>query len=102
MTQQVVAQQAPTQTATVSSTQAAPEPAQRQQYDGVQKVMMIEPKAQAPAPAGSGPAAAAPAMPQPSGNGENSKGGAEDKPRIDDVPALVSDFGLIFVNAGML
>lgn len=102
MTQQVVAQQAPTQTATVNSTQAAPEPAQRQQYDGVQKVMMIEPKAQAPAPAGSGPAAATPAMPQPSGNGENSKGGAEDKPRIDDVPALVSDFGLIFVNAGML
>jgi hypothetical protein len=73
---------------------AAPEAANRQPFDTVQNVRMAvdQPSAQ-PAPAG------------PAGGGGGGKGGdakGSDKPTLDEIPALISDFGLVFVNTGFL
>lgn len=73
---------------------AAPEAASRQPFDTVQNVRMAvdQPSAQ-PSPAG------------PAGGGGGKGGGdakGSDKPTLDEIPALISDFGLVFVNTGFL
>jgi hypothetical protein len=71
---------------------AAPQP-----IDNISNIRMAT---QAPAPAPAAPA------PSAGGGGGAAKGGGggsgSDKPTLDEIPALISDFGLVFVNSGLL
>lgn len=72
-----------------------PEQASRQPFDTVQNVRMaVDQPQQSAAPASGGPAAAA----APGAGGAT----GTEKPTLDDIPALISDFGLIFINSGIL
>lgn len=74
---------------------AAPEAANRQPYDTVQNVRMaVDQPSAAPAPAAAGGGG------KGGGAGGDSKG--SDKPTLDEIPTLISDFGLVFVNSGFL
>lgn len=81
---------------TVSSTATAPEPVERQQYEPVKSVMMIEPKTQDTL------------MPQrmkPEGNRLPSKGVSEGnsiRQTLDDAPAIITDQGLVMLQTGMI
>jgi hypothetical protein len=81
---------------TVSSTTTAPEPVERQQYEPVKSVMMIEPKTQDTL------------MPQrmkPEGNKIASKGVSEGnsiRQTLDDAPAIITDQGLVMLQTGMI
>lgn len=72
----------------------APEAVQRNSFDGVQKVSIAssgEPQSgggEAPASGG--------------GGGGGTSAGKNDMPQIDDAPAIMDDFGLLFVNMGMV
>lgn len=71
---------------------AAPQP-----IDNISNIRMATQVPQAPA---------APAAPAAKGGG-NSAGGKDsskgtDKPTLDEIPALINDFGLLFVNSGLL
>jgi hypothetical protein len=71
----------------------APEAVERNSFDGVQKVSIAS--SDVPQADGGGGAAA--------GGGGGSAGGAKnDMPQIDDAPAIMDDFGLLFVNMGMV
>lgn len=91
--QPVIAQQATQTTPTIAQSapiSTSPEQVQRQSYDGVQRVMMVnqqEPQQQVAqnAPQGS------PAM--------QSK---NDAVQLEDIPAIMDDFGLVFINSGFI
>lgn len=69
------------------------EPVERQQHDSVKKVMMVD---QAPADAGGGGAASG------GGGGSGGAGQKNDMVQLDEIPAIIDDFGILFVNAGYL
>lgn len=71
---------------------AAAEPTQRNQYDTVQNVRLAVD--QPPSPA-------APVS-TPSSNEKSGGKTGSDRPTLDEIPALINDFGLIFVNSGFL
>lgn len=74
----------------------APEAVERNSFDGVQKVSIAS--SDVPQADGGGGAAAG-----GGGGGGGSAGGAKnDMPQIDDAPAIMDDFGLLFVNMGMV
>lgn len=81
---------------TVTSTATAPDPVQRQQYEPVKSVMMIEPKQQDTL------------MPQrmhPAGDKISSKGVSEGnsvRQTIDDAPAVITDQGLVMLQVGFI
>lgn len=93
--------QRPSMASPVASAPAAPvasapkpEAASRQPFDTVQNVRMAVDQG------GAAPAA-------PAGGGATAGGGAagakgSEKPTLDEFPALISDFGLLFVNTGFL
>jgi len=72
----------------------APDKIERNSYDGVQKVAISS--SDVPM-GGSAPAPAAPGAP-----GAGSGGAKNDMPSIDDVPAIMDEYGLLFVNMGMV
>ena len=74
----------------------APESVERNTFDGVQKVSI----ASTDVPQADGGAGAAAGG---GGSGGGGSGGAKNEmPQIDDVPAMMDDFGLLFVNMGMV
>lgn len=74
----------------------APESVERNTFDGVQKVSI----ASTDVPQADGGAGAAAGG---GGSGGGGAGGAKNEmPQIDDVPAMMDDFGLLFVNMGMV
>jgi len=81
---------------TVTSTATAPEPVERQQYEPVKSVMMIEPKQQDTM------------MPQrmkPAGDKISSKGVSEGnsvRQTLDDAPAVITDQGLVMLQVGFI
>ncbi|MNV38513.1 hypothetical protein D3C71_1300730 [compost metagenome] len=81
---------------TVSSTATAPAPVERQQYEPVKSVMMIEPKQQDTM------------MPQrmkPAGDKISSKGVSEGnsvRQTLDDAPAVITDQGLVMLQVGFI
>lgn len=86
---------ASTPTSDVSTQTVSDVPAQRRQYDSVQKVMMMEPASQTrEKPAESSSAGRTPST----GTFES----RNHQPTIDDTPALVSDFGLTLLNTGFI
>lgn len=81
---------------TVSSTATAPEPVQRQQYEPVKSVMMIEPKTQD---------TLMPQRMQPAGSKISSKGVSEGnsvRQTLDDAPAVITDQGLVMLQVGFI
>lgn len=69
-------------------------PARRQQYDSVQKVMMMEPAA---------PKAERQDLTEPPRSASSSTfESRHHQPTIDDTPALVTDFGLTLLNTGFI
>jgi hypothetical protein len=94
----VIAQK-PQTTATVAPAAPAvnrvatlPEPAKRQQFDTVQSVRMAvdQPAMQ------SGPA------PAPADSSKGAGGNGSSRTSLDEVPAMINDFGLLFVNSGFI
>lgn len=92
------ASSAPTQTMAMPvSTQAAPEKIVRQPYDSVQKVAIAD--AGAIGESGGGGVSSS------GGSGAGGGGGAgqkNDTPQLDEIPAMLDDLGLIFINSGYL
>lgn len=81
---------------TVTSTATAPDPVQRQQYEPVKSVMMIEPKQQD---------TLMPQRMQPAGDKISSKGVSEGnsvRQTIDDAPAVITDQGLVMLQVGFI
>lgn len=81
---------------TVTSTATAPDPVQRQQYEPVKSVMMIEPKTQD---------TLMPQRMQPAGDKISSKGVSEGnsvRQTIDDAPAVITDQGLVMLQVGFI
>lgn len=75
----------------------APETVERNAFDGVQKVSIASAAPAADSGGGGGAGAGA------GGGGGGGSGGAKnDMPQIDDAPAIMDDFGLLFVNMGMV
>jgi hypothetical protein len=74
----------------------APESVERNAFDGVQKVSIASaaPSVDAGGGGGAGGGAAA--------GGGGSGGAKNEMPQIDDAPAIMDDFGLLFVNMGMV
>jgi hypothetical protein len=77
-------------------TTTAPVEATRQAYDPVQSVNVVSapPQESAPAVAG-GPAAGSGAA-----GGGAGAGGGSDMPQLDEIPAMLDDYGLLFINSG--
>lgn len=77
-------------------TTAAPVESTRQTYDPVQSVNVVSapPQQSAPAVAG-GPAAGSGAA-----GGGSGAGGGSDMPQLDEIPAMLDDYGLLFINSG--
>ena len=73
----------------------APEKVERNSFDGVQKVAISS----SDVPMGGGGESAGPG---PGAPGSGSGGSKNDMPSIDDVPAIMDDYGLLFVNMGMV
>jgi len=78
----------------VSTQTVSDVPAQRQQFDSVQKVMMMEPPTQAREKPDNAPQGRTPST----GTYEP----RNHQPSIDETPALVSDFGLTLLNTGFI
>ncbi len=75
----------------------APETVERNAFDGVQKVSIASAAPAADAGGGAGAAGAG-----GGGGGAGSGGAKNEMPQIDDAPAIMDDFGLLFVNMGMV
>uniref|UniRef100_A0AB39CEE6 Peptidase n=1 Tax=Pseudomonas phage HRDY3 TaxID=3236930 RepID=A0AB39CEE6_9VIRU len=83
-----------TMAATQATAMPVTEKVERNTFDGVQKVAISS----SDVPMGGGEAApAAPGAP-----GAGSGGAKNDMPSIDDVPAIMDEYGLLFVNFGMV
>lgn len=78
----------------VSSFTAAP-PVERQVFDNVQTVRVADATPTAAAAGGPG---AAPSGGQSSGNGNSQM----DPVQLDEIPAMLDDFGLVFINSGFV
>jgi hypothetical protein len=78
----------------VTSTPVAA-PAERNSFDGVQKVAMVD-------SGDSGGGGAAPSQGGSPGGGGGGKGEKNDMPQLDDVPAMIDDLGLLFINSGYI
>lgn len=78
----------------VTSTPVAA-PAERNPFDGVQKVAMVSPGDSAPSGGGGAPSAGG-----GGGGGGGKAGDKNDMPQLDDVPAMIDDLGLLFINSG--
>lgn len=81
---------------TVTSTATTPEPVERQQYEPVKSVMMIEPKQQD---------TLMPQRMQPGGDKISSKGVSEGnsvRQTLDDAPAVITDQGLVMLQVGFI
>lgn len=87
---QVNTMAAPTQ----ATAMPAPEKIERNAFDGVQKVSL----ASSDVPMGGGAAPAAPSNGPAAGGG----GAKNDMPSIEDAPAIMDEYGLLFVNMAMV
>lgn len=79
----------------VSTQTVSDVPSQRQQYEAVQKVMMMEPQSQPKERQDLTKDARSPTT-------SSTFEGRNNQPSIDDTPALVSDFGLTLLNTGFI
>jgi hypothetical protein len=77
----------------VTSTPVAA-PAERNSFDGVQKVAMVSGGDTAPSGGGAAPSGGG------GGGGGGKAGDKNDMPQLDDVPAMIDDLGLLFINSG--
>ena len=85
---------APTQTmAQPVAMQAAPEKIERQPFDSVQKVAIADAGAAA-APTGGGSA------PAGGGGGGGGKGEQNNTAQLEEIPAIMEDLGILFINMG--
>ena len=85
----------PTQTmAPQVATQAAPEKIERQPFDSVQKVAIAD---AGPISSGGGAAPTGGGSPAGGGGGAGQK---NDTPQLEEIPALLDDLGLMFINMG--